>query len=63
MNTNLKISDKNILISWDDEQLTEIIFNMHSPWQCDCSVLDYEIKIEKSNQGYIVQLLMNKTKI
>ncbi len=54
MNTNLIISDKNILINWDDEQLTEIILNMYSPWQCDGSVPDYEIKIEKSNQGYIL---------
>lgn len=54
MNTNLIISDKNILINWNDEQLTEIILNMYLPWHCNASMPDYEIKIEKSNQGYIL---------
>lgn len=52
MNTKLQITDRNILISWDDDQLNEIILNMFSPWQGDGSVPDYVIRIENSRQGY-----------
>ncbi len=54
MRTWLRISNEIVLLKWDDEQLNEIILNMYSPWQCDDSVPDYEIIIEKSHQGYIL---------
>jgi len=54
MKTNLLISDKNILIKWDDKQLNEIILNMFSPWQSDGSFPNYEIIIKRFEQGYIL---------
>lgn len=54
MKKNLHISSENIRISWDDEQLTNIIQSMFSPWHGeDCSPT-YEVIIKRTKKGYIL---------
>lgn len=54
MKINLQISDKNVVIKWDDTTLSETICNMFSPWQNDSSFHDFEIVIENSQEGYVL---------
>ncbi len=55
MRTWLRISTETVLLKWDDEQLTEIILNMYSPWRYeDCSPT-YKVIIERSKKGYSLQ--------
>jgi hypothetical protein len=54
MKTSLHISTETILISWDDRELNEMIYNMFSPWYGKECLPTYEVSINRENKGYIL---------
>ena len=54
MKTTLHISTDAILISWDDEQLNDLIHNMFTPWQAEECSPTYEVTINRTENGHIL---------